>query len=321
MRGGLHLDDPSRYLIRALVIAEGLTTAAGNAAGTTFVDVGLIGAVGLVGTMIVRNPGNPLTAEARIIRVFNAVTGQGEVDIPFNSQVAAATPYVILTDSWRSVFSSIISELRKGLPQLSETWQDELGIDLTVWSLTNPATGTAWSRGAAGAYLRATSVPNANETARLVSNQRWLVAPGVYGTNTVARKTILEFELRLTNVANLDNTLCIFGFTPGQADNRGTPNILAWILQADILASLSDSGGVETVNTGFGETLTNWNKLRIEVESGVARFYVNEGLVATHIINLPNAPMYENSFIGTEAGGAGTIEQGITRCWHEDRIP
>jgi len=199
-----------------------------------------------------------------------------------------------------------------------EGWQDEAGIDANIWTVTNPATGTAWARGAAGAYLRATSVPNANETCRLVSDQRWVVAPDIYGTNTILRSLVLEFELKLTNVANIDNVLSFLGLSTAANDNRGSNNIIAWGLTADVLQSITDDAGAETVNTGFGETLTNWNKLKIKVYSGHVKFFINEAEVADHPNNLPDFPMYFNFFVDTEAGGAATIEVGVIRCWMED---
>lgn len=201
---------------------------------------------------------------------------------------------------------------------LYEGWQDEAGIDATVWTVTDPATGAAWARGASGAYLRATSAPNANETARLRSNQRWIAAPDIYGTNTVLRKLVLEFEMKLTGVANLDETLTFIGLTPAVGNDRSSNNIIGWGINTDALESITDDAGVETTNTGFGETLTNWNKLKIEIYSGHVKFYINEVEVADHTTNLPDLPMYLNFFIDTAAGGAATIELGVIRAWTED---
>ena len=218
----------------------------------------------------------------------------------------------------KGILTLAASATAKPNRDMVETWQDEAGIDLTLWTPTDPATGTAWSRGSDGAYLRATAVPNANETARLRSNQRWFMGTGVYGTNTIYRKLNLEFELRLVNVANLDNTLCLFGFTSGGTATRATNNIIGWCLAADVLATLSDDTGAETTNTGFGETLTDWNKLKMIFSTGQVAFYLNETLVATHTTNLADLPMFINFFIDTEAGGAATIDLGIVRCWPED---
>lgn len=202
---------------------------------------------------------------------------------------------------------------------LFEGFQDEvLGIDATKWTVTNPATGTAWTRAASGAYLQVSAVPNANEVARFVSVDRWILAPGSWGTNTIMRRLILEFEMKLANVANLDNTICFFGLTPSVADTRATAGIAGFALLADVLQSITDSGGAETTATAFGETLTNWNKLRIEAYAGAIRFYVNEVLKATHTANLPSTPMYLNFYADTEAGGAATLFLANGRAWTED---
>lgn len=206
------------------------------------------------------------------------------------------------------------------LVSLYEGWQDELGIDFTVWTVTNPATGVAWSRGANGAYLRATSIPNANENARIRSNQRWIAAPTVYGTNTTLRKLILEFEFRLTGLANIDQANAIFGLTSGIADTRVTANIIGFALAANVAVSLTDLAGVETTNTGFGDVLTNWNKLKILIQRDHVRFFINESQVADHVANIPSLPMYLNFYLPTGAGGAATVELGVTRCWTEDIV-
>lgn len=239
----------------------------------------------------------------------------------------AAHTYDPATDSLEALRDYIATQIA-ALPDLItprpsiyliETWQpEEWGINPAVWAITNPATGSAWGIGASGAYIRARAVPNANETARIRSIDRWYAAPGVYSPHNIYRKLNLEFELRLANVLNLDNTLCFFGLTSGGTATRATDNIIGWCLAADVLASLSDNAGAEEANTGFGETLTDMNKLKMVFSSGSVAFYLNEVLVATHITNIPDQPMFLNWFIDTEAFGAGTIELGIIRCWPED---
>jgi len=212
---------------------------------------------------------------------------------------------------------SLVNMLARPSINLYEGWQDEAGIDNTVWTVADPATGVAWTRGPADGYLRAFSTPAANETCRLRSNQAWPFMPDTYGANTILRKSILEFELKLTNVANIDNTLAFFGLS-GVLSDRQSQDLIGWALLADALQSLTDDGGAETVNTGFGETLTNWNKLKIEACAGHVKFYLNEVLVADHTTNLPDDPLYVNFFVDTEAGGFAMIEVGIIRCWFED---
>lgn len=239
------------------------------------------------------------------------------------------------TDSLEAISEAIafiiahLSELRPEM-NLFEGWQDELGIDFTLWSVTNPATGAAWARGAGAgvmiADLVASAAPNANETARLVGNQRWPFGPELSGVNSILRVIELEWEFAIANLANLDNTLTIFGFGPTQVITRATNNIAAFALvgAGNALQTVTDEAGVETVNTGFGENLANKNKLKItSVQlAGVAtvQFYLNETLIASHITNLPDLPMYPNWFFDTGAGGACTPQMGIIRIYTEDMI-
>ena len=203
------------------------------------------------------------------------------------------------------------------MPSFVESWQDSTP-NPTFWTPTDPATGTKWTIRSSASYLEIYSVPAANEVTRLVSNQRWVGAPLVYGPNTVYRRLNLEFEVKFTNVANIDNALSFFGLSTAQADVRTANNLISWALVGDALQSLTDLAGVETVNTGFGETLTNWNKLRIRVYANAVEFYVNDVLRATHITNRPDYPWYLNFYVDTEGGGAATIELGAIRAWYED---
>lgn len=204
---------------------------------------------------------------------------------------------------------------------LCETWQDEAGgIAAAVWGTVDPATGAGWSLGASGAYIRATSAPNANETCQLYSVQRWPCGFGVWGDNTILRQLIMEFEMKLTNVANMDNSLSIFGLTSATADDRSDQNLIGFALTGDALQTLTDAAGTETTNTGFGETLTNWNRFGLIMNRHNVRFLLNGTVIATHAANVPAAPLYLNFFVDTEAGGAATIELGQIRVWPEDSV-
>ena len=211
---------------------------------------------------------------------------------------------------------------------MTETWQDELGIDFTIWTTTDPATGAAWARGAGAgvmaAFLAASAAPNANETARLRSNQRWQAVPIlIVNNNTITKRLRFEFEMTLANLANLDNTLCIFGLTPGIADNRASNDIIGFALvgAGNALQTVTDVGGVEEVNTGFGENLAQVNKCKIDVYEDHVKFYLNEVMIADHIVSLPDQAMYINFFYDTNAGGAATPQVAITRINQDDTPP
>ncbi len=200
---------------------------------------------------------------------------------------------------------------------LYEGWQDLL-IDTTVWTITDPATGAAWAPQVSGSYIECLSIPNANEVCRLVGDQLWLIPTQNTPTRQIIQKTIVEFEMLLANIANVDNALSLWGFTPAAANTRASNNIIGFGLVGDALQTITDVAGTETVNTGFGETLTQHNKFKIEIVQNLVTFYLNEILIASHVTNLPSVPCYPNFYFDTEAGGAATLSMRIVRIWTED---
>jgi len=224
----------------------------------------------------------------------------------------------------------VLQMLTRPLPSLYEGWQDEAGIDLTLWTPTNPGAGAAWARGAFGESLMASASPNALNNARLRSNQRWIASPDNYGANKVISRFILEFEADFTGFANFDNANFFLGLTGAIGDTRSTAlanlNGFSLVGAGNALQTLSAVGGAETTFTGFGENLLLANKFRIELflfaapGVGHGKFYLNDVLIATHVVNNPsNTPMYLNFYAPAGAGGAATVRLGITRCWYEDR--
>lgn len=200
---------------------------------------------------------------------------------------------------------------------LIEAWQDEAGLDPLVWTWTDPATGIPWTRYTAP-RLYYTVTLDANETARLRSNQRWEARPDQWGSNSIHKRLVVEFELLLASIWNIDNSLFFLGLTiDGVAASRASEGIMGWGLSEDALQSITDNIGTETTNTGFGETLTDWNKLRMEIYEGHVKFYINEVEVADHTTNLADRPKFLNFFIDTDAGGFATFYIGVIRIWHE----
>jgi hypothetical protein len=216
--------------------------------------------------------------------------------------------------------NTILDMISRPRNELYEGWQEEAGIDPGLWTVTNPATGTAWQRAAVTEDLMAFASPNANENCRLLSAQRWIVSPTTYGINKILRRFTLEFELKVTNLANFDNVNWFLGLSPTAVATRATNSIIGFALVGggNALQTLTDLGGVETVNTGFGETLTNKNKLKIDVSLNTVDFYLNETKIASHVANLPLGPMYLNFYAPTGAGGLAQLSLGIIRAWTED---
>ena len=200
----------------------------------------------------------------------------------------------------------------------AEFWETQ-AIDAAVWASTAPATGILDVQNSPYGH-RCRILPNANETGRIASQLAFPVSPTLWGPNTVVRKLVFEFMATVETVANIDNAQSILGgLCASQAATRALP--IPWCgftLVGDALQTVSRDGGVETVNTGFGETLINVNKFRIEVVRGQIQFFLNEAVIATHITNLPDDGLWINHYIDTEAGGAGGIYIYPIRLWTED---
>jgi len=80
-------------LFQATIAAEGVTTFAGAAAGTSIIDAGLIGAGpnSFVSMLMVLYPGQPLNVDSQDITAFNNVTGEVTYAGAYKG-VAAAIP-------------------------------------------------------------------------------------------------------------------------------------------------------------------------------------------------------------------------------------
>jgi len=324
----------ARYeLIRVLTAYQGITTADGAADGSTLVDSALIGRNDFVTGKTILIMYGDARDEDLGATAFNPVTGAITVEaVGFSAQIVAGTVFRILNissvETKLSVLIALLGQVSRPTMELYEGWQDELGIDFTLWTPTHPA--TPWSRGAgagvAAASLVATAPLLINEVARLVGNQRWPVMPDLAGTNTILRATEFEFELTLSDVTQLVPGTCFFGFTPNQADDRGNPNIIGFGLvgaaPTQELETVTDLAGLETVNSGFGVNLANLNKFRIRAVQlagvSIVQFYLNEVLLASHITNLPDLPMYPNWYLDTTLLGACTPQLGIVRIFTKD---
>ena len=321
---GLKLDSPAWPLLQALTTYWGITTAPGSAFGTSLID-GLCGTAGI----------QPSYAGQTCLLLGGDAAGQAQ---PIGGH-ALGTGTLSFANAFTD-YNGAVYQVPAGIrfcilplipggggpgplpgpsasPKVSfvETWQDELGIDFTVWTATNPA-GGAWVRGANGAYLRATAPFAAANVGRLRSNQRWIACPGTYGPNTYIEKMFCQFEFQIDDVTELDNANCFFGLSQIIAATRVSNNLIGWALIGDALQSVTDVGGVETVNTGFGEVLANWNLLEMEIYSGIVEFTINGVVIASHIANLPNVPMYLNFYFDTEAGAVNP-QIGMVGMWYQ----
>lgn len=222
----------------------------------------------------------------------------------------------IVECSKSKVIESISSFLGGGMG-FHESWLDEEGIDADSWRWSDPATGTAWLRAVDGAYKQVSAVLAANETCRLRTYNSWVLGPDTWGTNTIPRRTIAEWGMKLADVTNLDNTATMFGWCPAINGTRTAMNVNTFCLLADVLSTLTDAAGTETAATTFSETLTNWNKFKIVTEAGAIYFYLNQALIASHTANLPDVPSYLTFYGDSEGAANGTIQIGEVKIWQE----
>ncbi|MDP2730200.1 MAG: hypothetical protein Q8O55_06945 [Dehalococcoidales bacterium] len=327
--GNIYIDQPSFAIIQALISYWGVTSSAGNAFGTSLIDV-MCGTTGqqpnYEGLPCKINSGGA-AGQVQTVWAHNLATGELTFANPWTDYNGAVQ---VIAANTRFLIGSFPGGGGGPGPApggnygptvfLAETWQDELGIDFTRWTTTNPATGTAWARGAIGDLLMAYAAPAANENARLRSNQRWIILPTLTGPSRIVRKTYLEFEFHVVNLANLDNVNFFMGFTQGIADVRTTNNIVgvALIGAGNALQTVTDAGGAETVNTGFGENLLLTNKVKVEISLNSCEFSLNEVTIANHVANIPDLPMYINFYGPTNGLGAANFRIGGVRAWHED---
>ncbi len=269
-------------------------------------------APGLVDYVIIR-------FQTQFVPAADGTNNRTPADVTGNK---ASTPIWVPDDVSDQIryLKGILTAINAGLEptrSVMETWQDVLGINPNIWTVTNPATGAAWARGESGGFLYAESTPNANEVARIRSVQQWIHSANTPNLNLIIKKTILEFELLLGVPANLDNTLSFFGFTNIAGATRASDNLIGFGLLADVLQTITDSGSAETVATGFGEDLTLHNKFRIEIYEGNIDWYLNEVLIANSATNIPTVPCHLNFFTDLDAGGPSVIDLGIVKCWYE----
>lgn len=211
---------------------------------------------------------------------------------------------------------------------LFEDWRKETSsvVDLKKWVVAG--TGTAALTRTIGA---ATTVPKfyvvlsgpANSDAmRLRSRRRWDVGPDTWGTNTIYRKLIVEWEFRIGTVASIENTTCFMGLGASTTATRASDNLIGYVLTADALNAITDDGVGETVSAVGAPVVTNLHKLRMEIYAGTVDFYVDEVLQATHTTgageDLPDQAMYLHFYLPQEAAANGaTLEIGNINSWYE----
>ena len=211
----------------------------------------------------------------------------------------------------------------RGPMVLSETWA--AAIDTTnVWTVTVGATGTAAVASVSGIRLLALLAPAIADTAQ-VNAKASLTNPVALvptATANIYQRVVLEFEMKLTTLASIDNAQFIAGLYTGDAAGRSAANASGFILAADALNTLTDKAGVEAVTVvSPAPTLTNWNKYKHIINATSHEFYVNDVLVATHstAANLPLTYMSAAQFyLVSDAADDPRVDIGPVRCYLED---
>jgi len=199
---------------------------------------------------------------------------------------------------------------------LSEQWSND----------TDEFTG-AWNRSSESLITRvktdidmpkAQIALTANTTARLRTIFTFRCTPSQFtgaGSSTMVRGAFIEWEAKLSNVANVDNSIFFMGVNASASATRATTNLIAFGLASDGLVAVSDSGGTETSTAISGITLSNPNLYRLSITGGQIEYSVNGNILATHTANLPDVIGYLQFNHDTEAG-ASNLDIGFVHIFY-----
>lgn len=199
---------------------------------------------------------------------------------------------------------------------LSEQWSND----------TDEFTG-AWNRSSESLITRVktdTDMPKAqialtsNTAARLRTIFTFRCTPGQFtgaGSSTMVRGTFIEWEAKLSNVANVDNSIFFMGVNASQSATRATTNLIAFGLASDSLIAISDIAGTETTTAISGITLADRNMYRLSITGGQIEYIVNGNILATHTTNLPDIIGYLQFNHDTEAG-ASNLDIGFVHIFY-----
>lgn len=219
------------------------------------------------------------------------------------------------------LFHALITLSSAGKSNLVETWQDVTppGIDPNIWATVLTGTGGVARNTAEAGYLKVILTgPTNADTARLHSVAQFPATPTLMGANVIYKRFIFVWEAKFATVASIDNTHFLMGLAPSAVATRATNELIAFILTADALNSLTDDGGAETVNAVGAPVLTNWHLYAVEVYHGGVVFYIDGAAVAQHVTNLPDQNWYLTWYLPQEAAAnSGQLHVGRLGCFYE----
>jgi len=199
-----------------------------------------------------------------------------------------------------------------------ETWVSP-GINPAIWGTAIAATGLVALDKTEQPYQKAVLTGTVNaDTARLYAQRQWSVGPTVWGDNTVWKRFVMMWEAKFVTVASIENTTFLMGLSPTLVATRATNETIGFVLTADVLNSLTDNAGTETVNAVGAPVLTNWHTYAIEAYQGGIVFYVDGAAIVTHSTNLPDYNFYPTFYLPQEAAAnGGELHIGQVALWHE----
>lgn len=319
LEGYNRYSDSLEALSDGIITYMGYTDTAGAASGMTVVDTPLAAAPSYAGQLVKVLDGG---AAGQVRNIVTHVGNTLLVDAPFTDaagaaqQITANIAYVVISRLGGG--GAIIGDIDflEGFPYINESWEPA-NIDLNIWTPTHPATNPlAVVENAApnvGYSVVAFDIEDA-ENARLIGRanvNRWRIDPTLVDVNHVVKQFLIEWEIYFNDVANVAEATIFMGMVTNPASTRATNDIVGFGITAGALVSITDNGGGEEANTGFGEVLEDTrNKLRILVSEDSVSFFVNEALVAAHVTgaNLPDQLMYPCWYMPSAGGGVDTFE-------------
>jgi len=211
----------------------------------------------------------------------------------------------------------------RDLPYLTDFFEDET-ISADVWDKTVTNTGAiTFAIDAGYKYVNLSTGATDVSTAVLNTDQRFEFRPNSFNlVQSVITRIVLEWDMRLTNVANMLNTSVLFGFGNSKTSIRTSDNIAGFILDGDVLKSITDNSGTEELtDVSDGITVTNWNKYRITALPGnIVQFYINDAVVATHnnAASLPNDAMYIIFHNANDSAADADVDVAHIRQWYSE---
>jgi hypothetical protein len=168
--------------------------------------------------------------------------------------------------------------------------EDWAAIDAAIWWKTDPATGGPWTLYASGISSSGAlyCTPYAGEVGSIGMYTAWPSCASIMGlvSKGVLTSFNLEMEIMWADAEYIDEAITMWGC--GGESGRGDNDTFGFAVSGGALQTYTDHAGVETVNTGFGETLAGViSRYGISVRPSGVHFYLNGSLIAVHTTNIP----------------------------------